>query len=303
MGGIVIISENTKNYNSQQLEQTIIYLKAELAKYKNEVNKVQSDYYYSLAEILASGNEQLTAEKNELTEDLFRLNKELIKRTSDYKERIHSYEIQSKKQLDTLNASHQTINDLSMTNRQLTEIIQKLKVGLDCKLYNDEHFFSLHSKIGEYKTTIEQLEYRILSHIQAVNKPLQLTIDNLSITSQERFQSDQVKQHLLQDIAEKNCMIEKLQHELLALQVQHDKLLVERSQSLKNATPSIDTETLVQVDHQIKKILGQSLEYEEQLAVKILALQSLEHKLDQLTVEIDEIKIFGVSGQISKVEY
>lgn len=243
MGGIDMISENTRYNNSQQLEQTIIYLKAELAKYKNEINKVQGDYYYSLAENLAYDNEQITAEKNELTEDLFRLNKELVKRTSEYKERIHSYEIQSKKQSDTIGTLQQTKSVLAM---------------------------------------IVQLEYRLANQ--------------LSITNQERSESDQVKQYLLQEIDEKNNMIKQLRHELSVIQEQYDKLVA------KNDTPIIETETLRQVDHQIKKILSQSFEYEEQLAAKLITLHTLEHKIAQLTVEIDEIKIFGVSGQISKVE-
>lgn len=243
MGGIDVISENIRHNNSQQLAQTIIYLKAELAKYKNEVHKVQGDYYYSLSENLAYDNEQITAEKNELTEDLFRLNKELVKRTSEYKERIHSYEIQSKKQSDTIDALQQTKSVLTM---------------------------------------IEQLEYRLANQ--------------LSITNQERSESDKVKQYLLQEIDEKNKMIKQLRHELSVIQEQYDELVA------KNDKPMIDTETLRQVDHQIKKILIQSIEYEEQLAVKLLALHTLEHKIDRLTVEIDEIKIFGFSGQISKVE-
>ncbi len=258
MGGIDMISEHTRNNNSQHLEQTIIYLKAELAKYKNDVIKVQGDYYYSLVKKLAYDNEQLTAEKNELTEDLFRLNKELAKRTIDYKDSIHSHEIQSKKKIAIIDALQQTINDLLM---------------------------------------IEQLEYRLVNHIQDANKPLQLVIDKLAVANQERFESDQVKLYLLQEIDEKNSIIKQLRHELSVILEQYDKLVAE------NNEPTIDTEALMQVDHQIKKILAQSLAYEEKLALKVLALQSLEHKIDQLTIDIDEIKIFGVSGQISKVEY
>lgn len=238
-----MISENTRHNNSQQLEQTIIYLKAELAKYKNEVNKVQSDYYYSLAEKLAYDNEQLTVEKNELTEDFFRLNKELVKRTSDYKELIQSYEVQHKKQMVTIDALQQT---------------------------------------QSVQTMIEQLEYRLANQ--------------LSKTVQERSESDRVKQYLLQEIDEKNNTIEQIRHELSVIQEQNDKLVAEDHE------PALDTEALTQVDLQIKKLLGQSFEYEEQLAEKLLALHTLEHKIEQLTVEIDEIKIFGVSGQISKVD-
>ncbi|WP_342505681.1 hypothetical protein [Sporosarcina sp. FSL K6-2383] len=252
-----MISENTRQNSFQQLEQTIIYLKAELAKYKNEVRKVQSDYYYSLSEKLTDDNEQLTVEKNELTEDLFRLNRELVKRTSEYKERIHSYEIQSKKQLETIDA------------------LQQMK---------------------SVSIMIEQLEYRLMSHIQNANKPLLPTIDQLAQSNKEHSEFDQVEQHLLQEIDEKNNIIDKLRLEFSVIQEQNDKLVA------GNGASAIDTETFMQVDLQIKKLLGQSLEYEEQLSAKLLALHTLEHKLDQLTVEVDEIKIFGVSGQISKVE-
>ncbi|WP_203247120.1 coiled-coil domain-containing protein [Sporosarcina beigongshangi] len=252
-----MISENTRRNSLHQLEQTIIYLRAELAKYKNEVNKVQSDYYYSLAEKLTYDNEQLTAEKNELTENLFRLNKELVKRTSDYKERIHLHEIQSKKQLETIDALQQTESTSMM---------------------------------------LKQLEYRLMNHIQNATKPLLPLINQLAQANKEHSESTQDKQYVLQEIEAKNNIIAKLQFELSLLQKENDKLIAQ------NSEPPINTETFLQVDAQIKKLLSQSLEYEEKLATKLLALHSLEQKIEQLTLEIDEVKIFGVSGQISKVE-
>lgn len=309
-----MISDNVKNNNPLQQQQIISFLKAELAKYKHEVKKYHYGYHQSLIEQLTLDNEHLMDEKNELAEELFRLNKELIKRTSDYKERIQSLETQRKEQLISIDTLQQTKNELSTTNNHLNEVIKKLKVELETKQYNDRQAYSLHSKIAEYKSTIEQLEYRIVDHMQDANKHLQSKIDKLAMTNLQYKQSDKVKQHLIKELAKKQHTIEKLQQELAGTKAQHehDKLALEMSQKNEHPTTSdsspamttstIDIETLNQLDQQIKKILAQSLDYEEQLATKQIVLHTLERKLDQLTVEVDDIKIFGVSGQISKVE-
>ena len=62
-------------------------------------------------------------------------------------------------------------------------------------------------------------------------------------------------------------------------------------------TPTIDTETLMQLDHQIKEILAKSLDYEEKLDAKFFVINTLEKKLDMLTVEIEGVKIPGVEDQ------
>lgn len=300
-----MISDNVKNNDSLQLQQMIIFLKAELAKYIHEVKKYQEGYPQSFIENLEHDNVQLIDEKNELAEELFRLNKELVKRTSDYKERIQFHETQSKKQLMSIDTLQLTKNDLWTTNQQLTDVIKKLKVGLETKQYNDQQAYSLHSKIEEYKTTIEQLEYKITGQIQGANKHLQSKVDQLAKINQQRNQSDKVKQLLLKELAQKNHTIDKLQQELANVKEQHDKLVIEISQrhdqpTTNSSIPALDPEILSQLDQQIRKILAQSLDYEEQLATKQLVLHTLEHKLDQLTVEVDDIKIFGISGKIVK---
>ncbi|WP_318616265.1 hypothetical protein [Sporosarcina sp. YIM B06819] len=300
-----MISDNVKNNDTLQLQQIIIFLKAELAKYKHEVRKYQEGYLQSLIENLEHDNVQLIEEKNELAEELFRLNKELVKRTSDYKERIQFHETQSKKQLMSIDTLQQAKNDLWTTNQQLTDVIKKLKVGLETKQYNDQQAYSLHSKIEEYKTTIEQLEYKIVDHMHDANKHLQSKIDKFATTYQQRNKSDKVKQLLLKELAKKQHTIDKLQQELIDVKAQLDKrafeISLKKDQPTTSAsTPALDPEILSQLDQQIRKILAQSLDYEEQLATKQLVLHTLEQKLDQLTVEVDDIKIFGVSGQIVK---
>ena len=68
-------SEYIKNKDPLQLQQMIIFLKAELAKYKQEVKKYHDSYHYSLAEKLEQENIQLVNEKNMLSEELHALHK------------------------------------------------------------------------------------------------------------------------------------------------------------------------------------------------------------------------------------
>jgi chromosome segregation ATPase len=304
MGGTDVNSESIKNNDPVQLRQMIIFLKAELAKYKHEVKKYHESYHYSLAEKLEQEIVQLMNEKNALSEELHVLHEEFEKRTSEYDERIHLHEIQGKMYITSIDTLRKTKTGLWTTNKQLTEVIKDLKDRLDTELYNDRQISSLDSKISEYKTTIEQLEYRLVHVIQETNKQVQYQIEKLDMTNQEHSQSEKMQRHLLKEIEEKNNTIGKLQHELLDLQEQKKKLEVEKSRSRKivisTTPPTIDTKSLMQLDHQIKELLAKSMDYEEQLDAKLLVLNKLEHKLNQLTVEIDDIKVFSIEGRVLK---
>ncbi len=97
IGGTDVNSENIKNNDPLQLQQMIIFLKAELAKYKYEVKKYQDSYHYSVVENLEQENIQLTNEKNELAEELVKLNQEFEKRASDYKGPVQLQGMQGQK--------------------------------------------------------------------------------------------------------------------------------------------------------------------------------------------------------------
>jgi chromosome segregation ATPase len=123
-----------------------------------------------------------------------------------------------------------------------------------------------------------------------------------------------LRQRLLIELEEKNKAIGKLQHEIADLKEQNEKhsdaiAVVEKKLNQKNesregpdslssiSTPIIDSEELIQLDHQIKEVLAKSLDFEEKLDAKLLIINTLEHKLDQLTVEIDGIKVFSVEDR------
>ena len=322
IGGTDVNSGNIKNNDPIQLQQTIIYYRAELAKYKDKVKKYQDSFDYSLIEKLEQENFHLTNEKVELSHELYKLNKEIEKRTSDYKERIHLHEMQRKTYMISINNLQKTKTDLRLTNKQLTEVIKVLKEELNTDKYrnqkHDRQVSSLHQKIAEYKPTIEQLEYKLVDLFQEANNQVHSQIGKLDTSIKNRTQFEKERQQLMKEIEGKDKTIGKLQHEILDLKGQNEKYkdditILEKSLSQKNdiqagidsfsstSTPTIDSKTLVQLDHQIKEVLGKSLEYEEKLDAKLIVINDLEHKLDQLTIAIDNIKIFHLNRPVSRI--
>ena len=186
----------------------------------------------------------------------------------------------------------------------------------DLKEQNDKHSeaIAIEGKNLKNKTTIEQLENKLVDLIQEENKQVHSHLKKLDIANKERTQSEKVRQRLLLELEEKNNTIGKLQHEISNLKQQNEKhsdaiAEVEKKLNQKNdsqagidsfssiSTPTIDPETLIQLDHQIKEVVAKSLDYEEKLDAKLLIVHSLEHKIDQLTVEIEDIQVIHVEGE------
>ncbi|QBP40081.1 coiled-coil domain-containing protein [Paenisporosarcina antarctica] len=299
---------NIKNNDPIQLQQTIIYFKAELAKYKGKVEKYKNNFDHSLIEKLEQENVHLTNDKAELSLEVYKLNKELERQTSDFKERIHLQEVQIKTSMNSINNLQKTKTDLRQMNKQLTEVIKTLKDGLNSDKYRnkkqDRQVLSLNQKLAEYKTTIEQHDSKLVELFQEANKKVYLKIEKLDISINDRIQSEEDRQYMIKEMEEKEKALEKLQHEIMNLTEQNEKYKdaitrLEKSLSEKNdgiglfsssSTPTIDSDMLLQLENQIKDVLGQSLDFEEKLAAKLIVINSLEHKLDQLTIEIDDIK-------------
>ncbi|MER2060731.1 MAG: hypothetical protein ABTA16_18095, partial [Niallia sp.] len=220
-------SEKIKNNDPLQLQQMIIFLKAELAKYKSEVKKYQDSYHYSVVENLELENIQLTKEKKDLAEELVKLNQEFEKRASDYKVPFQLQGIQGKRYITSIDTFQKTKTDLLPISKQLTEVINKLKDGanIDQQRYkkHDRQVTSLHKKLANNKTTIEQLEYTLVDFIQETNKQINSKLEKLGIAKKERNQSEKVKQRLLIELEEKNNTIGKLQHEISNLKEQNEK--------------------------------------------------------------------------------
>ncbi|MDI2585751.1 hypothetical protein OR571_01035 [Psychrobacillus sp. NEAU-3TGS] len=283
-------SEDIQSNDTKQLQQTIIYLKAELAKSTERLKKYDETPNYVLIEKLEQEIFQLSNDKNDLSNELYKLQEEMEKQSLDHKERIYLYDMQRKTAMTTINHLEKTATDLRQMNKQLTEVIKVLKDGFTTDKYRaqkyDKQVSSLHQKIAEYKPTMEQLEYTLVHLVEEANKQVSSKIEKLDTSFYDYTQSQQDKQQLLNEIEKKNVTIENLQQELLnvkKLNQKQDFQAVTEEHSLPAKAP----ESFVQLEHQIKEVIGKSLDYEEKLDAKLIIINDLEYKLNQLATEID----------------
>ncbi|MEK4405111.1 hypothetical protein MKZ26_12005 [Sporosarcina sp. FSL K6-6792] len=270
-------SENVKNNDPLQLQQIIIFLKAELAKYKYEVKKYQDSYHYSLVENLEQENIQLTNEKKELAEELVKLNQEFEKRAIDYKGSVQLQGLQGKRYITSIDSFQKTKTDLLPISKQLTEVINKLKDGANTDQHrykkHDRQVTSLHKKLANNKTTIEQLEYKLGDLIQEKNKQVHSQLEKLDIANKERTQSEKVRQRLLIELEEKNTTIGKLQHEIVNLKEQHEKHIDAIAIEEKNLT---NKTTIEQLEYKLVDLIqGENKQVHSQL--EKLAIANKEH--------------------------
>lgn len=267
---------NFESKDPQELQQMIIFLQAEVAKYKD------SDYG-SLLDLLEQDNVQLMNDKNELSKELSSLQEEYKKLKIESQERMNLHELQINKQpVKAVKSSKYEFT----TNRQKKDP-------------------SLQSMLVGYKTTIEKLENKLVALIHEENKQVHVKIEKLEKISQDHNRSKQVEERLLKELEEKNSTLKKLRQDLLDLKVRSDKqnetitmqkkCLDQKKESIDRIEPittlnktTINAETLEQLDKQIKKILTESLEYEEKLNDKLTILNNFERKIDQLTLKINE---------------
>jgi len=93
-----------KNNDPIQLQQMIVFLRAELAKYKNEVKRLRDSDYYSLVLRFERENIQLTNQKKELSMELLKLKRDFEKATQNYYDHVQTIEKHKKKQISSIEA-------------------------------------------------------------------------------------------------------------------------------------------------------------------------------------------------------
>lgn len=280
-GVINVDNESIKNDDPLQQQQMINFLKAELAKYKNEVDKLRNSDYYSLVLRLERENVQLTSKEKELSTELFKLKKEFEKETNDYNDAIQSQEIRRVKQIASIESLVKDRNDLRTKNKQLSEALKKVQDELE--VYKQDR---LELREADFKAFIDNLEDKLIVYIQETGKQMQSVVEKFEMSHTETSESDNVKEYLVKEIEEKSNEIEKLLKELSDLKEPSGDLIESSSSSLNDRYAN-NPQILAYVDAQVKKILEQSLDFEEQLDTKLRILDDLEQKLNQLTIDID----------------
>ncbi|MDW0118818.1 hypothetical protein QTL97_17985 [Sporosarcina thermotolerans] len=120
------------------LQQTIIYLRSELNKYKTKYNRTSS----SLLDELIMENERLTNKYR----DLLHQNKKYEKRIQLYEQRIRSLEFQRKESLSAMELLQCTEQDLRTANKQLCDVLAS--IGSDRQLETPKSIERLEMKIN-----------------------------------------------------------------------------------------------------------------------------------------------------------
>ncbi len=281
IGGTNVDNESVRNNDPIQLQQMIIFLRAELAKYKNEVERLRDSDYYSLVLRLERENVQLTNREKELTLELIKLKRELEKEATQYQEDIQMREIQRKKHVSSIEALLKDKNDLRMENDQLMGALKAAEDELMSFKKERQEVM-----VADYKTAIENLENKLIDFTEITNKQMENIVEELGTTRRELSGSDNINYYLVKEIEEKRIENDKLLNEIAELN-HHIELLSKSNPSLLSGKNILNSQVFSDLDAQVKKILDQSVGFEGQLDAKLRILDDLEQKLNQLAIEIE----------------
>ena len=325
-----LIQEENKQVHSQlekldiankertQFEKVRQRFLIELEEKNNTIGKLQHEIA-DLKEQNEKHSEAIAIEEKNLTNKttIAQLEYKLVDLIQEENKQVHSQleklAIANKERTQFEKVRQRSLIELEEKNNTIGKLQHEIA---NLKGQNEKHTeaIAIEEENLTNKTTIARLENKLVDLIQEENKQVHSQLEKLDIANKERIQTEKVRQRLLIELEEKNNTIGKLQHEIADLKEQNEKhseafTRLEKSLNQKNdsqagidsfsstTTPTIDTETLIQLDHQIKEIVAKSLDYEEKLDAKLLVVNTLEEKLDQLTDEIDGIKIFSVEGR------
>ncbi|MBO0588623.1 hypothetical protein, partial [Sporosarcina sp. E16_8] len=307
------------NKERSQSEKERQRLLIEIEEKNNAIGKLQHEIS-DLKEQNKKGNDAIAIEEKNLTNKttIDQLEYKLGDLIQEANKQVHSQleklDIANKERTQSKIVRQRLLIEIEEKNKAIGKLQQEIS---DLKEQNKKQndAIAIEEKNLTNKTTIAQLEYKLVDLIQEENKQVHSHLEKLAIANKERTQSEKERQCLLIAIEEKNNSIGKLQHEISDLKGQNEKyseaiVILEKELYQKNdsqvgiglipstSTPTIDTDTLMQLDHQIKELLVKSLDYEEKLDAKLLIINTLEHKLDQLTVEMDDIQVLNEEEQV-----
>ncbi|MFJ7733238.1 hypothetical protein ACIQXF_15220 [Lysinibacillus sp. NPDC097231] len=258
-----------------QLQQMIIFLRAELAKYKNEVKRLKESDYYSFVLRLERENVQLTNQKKELSMELLKLKRGYEKEAQAYYESIQAIEIQKKKQISSIEALLKEIAELRKENKLLKDTIKVTK----------DELLSVNSD-AKYKTTIDGLENMLSDFTKDIGQQMETIIDAIERSRLEQLNSNNLNEYLTKEIGEKSSEIEKLSNELVDVKKQDSSL----DTNMLSGKTILNQEVLTSLDTQVNNVLAQAIDFEEQLDQKLRILDHLEQKLKELAIDIDTKK-------------
>lgn len=274
-------NDSHKSRELLQLKRVNIHLKSEVTKYKSIVDKMKDNDYYTLVLRVERENVQLKSEKKELLKTLYYMQKELRQTQEQAKQVIQHHEHQRQKKITSIELLLADKNYLQNKNNGLLKTVKNMQGEL--KVYRQAW---LKPNEADYTDFIRKVEQLLTEHMQATSKQILHVVDRSQIIIEEISRSNSVRDYLVKEIEEKRSEIEKLKDELIYLQEKSNGLNGSSSHKVREPYAK-NYKILDYLDTQLKKILEQSLIFEEQYEEKLKILQHLEQQLHILSNEIE----------------
>ena len=259
IGGNHVDIESVKNKDLLQLQQTIIFLKSEIAKYQNEISTLQSMDYYSMVNSLEQELSQLVNEKKELSLELLMLRKSFEKELSELHENIQLREEQRIKLISSIESLVEKKENLQKENKQLKETIEKT-AKTETPVARSENYIQ----------AVEELDHLLRSFMNSNNEQL------LSLRETINQQHD-----LLKHIKDKNDEIYSTLEEMAQIkEPEHNNYSPTDEQSV----------TRINLENQLQNLFIQATSFETELDEKLRILDEFDDKLLLLAIEIEKHK-------------
>lgn len=268
-------SDISKLTDTIQLQQKVIYFKAELAKYQMKVKSYENDYHYSQLKKLKEENLQLIDVNNALS-----LNNVELQMNID--NLIKEQELNQKK----LYEFKQLLKDSKVKDNQINKLNDKLAEALEQIQQYEKALSVLNQEKTELLSFTRQLEKKLVEN--------QTT--NIDLTNKIAF---------FQEESEKYSSLQRtheiLRQEMKSSQENLNEMFIKFKETNFEGNPTLTEGTspptnidelflLKQLECQFKELLAQAFEYEEKLDSNIIIINELENKLNDLTSEIEEVQ-------------
>jgi chromosome segregation ATPase len=305
-------------FNQLRLEQTIIHLKAELAKYKAKIQDYQHHFHYSQLEALKKENTELHEALIGHRQHIQQLKEEALYRQMEFQQILDAHIDREKKQLASIHESqteHEKINNelanLKSAERKRTEELQSARQTnlslqelaasrniLIEKLQKEKQILTETIEEQTTKLTAQNVkEEKLLLKIQELEKQ----VSELEATKQEAESSLVMLQNQYKQLASEKKQADE---ERRGEQAIHQQLFAQ-IEALTKETAALQTEERLssfvpnawqhqqdrtQLDEKIEKMLLQASADGEKLAANLSLIAQLEEHIDNLTDEMKQLK-------------
>ncbi|MCM3708100.1 MULTISPECIES: hypothetical protein [Cytobacillus] len=287
------------------LQQKVIYLTAEISKYKNKIKEYQENYHYSQLETLKNENQYLKEQIQKKQQDEIEIKNEFRSAVVHYEKNLEELSAKEANYLskieslnDQIRKSEKLMSTLREHNTSITQEIEEFKKN---RLLLHKQLSEKDSELIKLKNVNEQLQSKNIEFkdiIFSLREELNHYSNQLAII-EENYQP------IIDDL-QYNLSIQKEENEKLHLDIleyrtlisEYEDKLMKSETYIKELKVKVDTTLQLQEQNEQWQALNRDL-YEE----KVLMEQVQKEIIAQLLLIRDEIKEYPNLPISSNVMY